>query len=153
MKPLHTLLLVDDSENDLILLETALDSAKFDCNIRKVFNGQEAISYLAGEGAYADRKEFPLPAGVLLDLNMPHQNGFDVLSWVRKRPELRSISFVVLTASLRMQDVEHAADLGAHSYLVKPASLHELISMLTALKGWLQINHCPSGNQWVGRLL
>jgi CheY-like chemotaxis protein len=149
MKLLRTLLLVDDSENDLLLLETALEQAKFECQTQRLYNGEEAIAYLAGEGFYAERDQYPIPAGVLLDLNMPHQNGFEVLSWVRTRSELQSVSFIVLTASLRMQDVERAAELGARSYLVKPASLRELTSMMEVLRGWLQINHCPPGNGWV----
>jgi CheY-like chemotaxis protein len=150
MNALRTMLLVDDSENDLILLETALEQARFNCNIQKALNGEEAIAYLRGEDRFKDRVRFPVPAAVLLDLNMPNKNGFEVLSWVREARAFQSISFIVLTASLRMEDVKKAAELGAASYLVKPASLRELISMLSALKEWLRINHCPPGNKWVG---
>jgi CheY-like chemotaxis protein len=149
MNAFRTMLLVDDSENDLLLLETALEQADFGCRVKKVYDGREAIAYLGGEGKYRDRNEYPIPAGVLLDLNMPQMSGFEVLSWVQGRPELQKISFVILTASLRMQDVQQASDLGAHSYLVKPASLRELVSMLRALRQWLKINQCPPGNLWV----
>ncbi len=144
-----TLLMVDDAENDLLLLETALKQANFGCSPQKVLNGEEAIAYLAGDGKYSDRTKFPNPAAVLLDLNMPQKNGFEVLSWVRGRPELKSVPFIVLTASLRRQDVEQAASLGAHSYLVKPASLSDLISMIRCLGDWLRMNHYPPGNLWV----
>jgi len=130
-------------------LETALEQAEFGCKIKKVYDGREAIAYLAGEGKYGNRMEYPIPAGVLLDLNMPQPNGFEVLSWVRTQPELQKISFIILTASLRIQDVEQASKLGAHSYLIKPASLRELVSMLRSLREWLKINQCPPGNLWV----
>jgi len=150
MKSFPTLLLVDDLENDLLLLEAALEQANFNCKVQKAYNGEEAMEYLAGAGRFRDRNQFPLPAAVLLDLNMPQKNGFDVLAWARKRPELRSIPFVVLTASLRMEDVRKASEMGVASYLIKPASLRELVSMVDALREWLQINHCPPGNSWVG---
>jgi len=149
MNPAQTILVVDDSENDLLLLESALQQADFGVRVQKAYDGTQAIAYLKGEGQYSDRLQYPMPAAILLDLNMPKKDGFDVLVWRRTRPELKSIPIVILTASLRMEDVERSADLGAQSYLVKPASLRELISMLRCLGDWLRINHYPPHNPWV----
>ena len=76
-----TILLVDDSENDLMLMRFAFKKAEFDTQLHVVHNGEEAIAYLKGEGAYSDRSQYPPPAVMLLDLNMPMRNGFDVLAW------------------------------------------------------------------------
>ena len=146
----QTVLLVDDSENDLKLMEVAFQKAGFDSPLQMVHDGEEAIAYLKGEGPYADRNKFPLPGVILLDLNMPMKNGFDVLDWLRsQRQAFKRISTIILTASMRAEDVERAFDLGANSYLVKPSTLEELIAMIRCLRDWLQINHFPPLNEAV----
>jgi CheY-like chemotaxis protein len=146
-----TILLVDDSENDLILMRAAFKKAEFNIPLREVHNGEEAIAYLKGEGLYSDRRKFPLPAVMILDLNMPKLNGLDVLTWVQTQPALRYLSIIILTASVRMEDVEESFDLGAHSFLVKPASMEKLVAMIRCLRDWLQYNHFPPLNETVKR--
>ena len=147
----ETILLVDDSENDLILMRRAFQKAEFNNPLREVRNGEEAIAYLQGEGVYDDRDRFPFPVVMLLDLNMPRLNGFEVLSWIQTQPNLRRLSIIILTASLRMEDVERAFDLGAHSFLVKPPSLEKLVAIIRCLRDWLQYNHFPPLNETVRR--
>jgi CheY-like chemotaxis protein len=148
----QTILLVDDSENDLKLMEVAFRKVGFDSPLQMVHDGEEAIAYLKGEGPYADRNKFPLPGVILLDLNMPMKNGFDVLDWLRsQRQAFKRISTIILTASMRAEDVERAFDLGANSYLVKPSTLEDLIAMIRCLRDWLQINHFPPLNEAVRR--
>jgi len=141
-----TILLVDDSENDLLLLRTAFEKAEFNIPLQEVHNGAEAIAYLKGDDPYSDRNKFPLPAVMLLDLNMPMKNGFEVLTWVRAQTGLKRLSIIVLTASMRTEDIERAFDLGVNSFLVKPSSLDALAAMLRCLRDWIQINHFPSLN-------
>lgn len=146
----QTILLVDDSENDLVLMKTAFRKADFTTPLQIVHNGEEAIAYLSGQGQYSNRIQFPLPAVILLDLNMPMKNGFDVLDWLRSKPSLhKRIPTIVLTASARPEDLERAFDLGANSYLVKPGALEDLIAMIRCLRDWLRINHFPPLNQYV----
>ena len=143
----QTILLVDDSENDLDLMRIAFQKAQFNNPLQQVRNGEEAIAYLKGEGAYSDRSAFPLPAVMLLDLNMPMKNGFDVLEWIRTEPSFRRMTVIVLSASTRIEDIERAFDLGANSFLVKPSALEQLIAMSARLRDWLEINHFPPLNQ------
>jgi DNA-binding response OmpR family regulator len=82
---------------------------------------------LLGEANYADRARFPVPALVLLDLKMPKVDGFDVLAWLRTRPELESLPVVVLSSSSREDDIQRARTLGAADYRVKPADFDELM--------------------------
>ena len=145
----QTILLVDDSENDVTLMNIAFRKAGLNSPVQVVHNGEEAIAYLAGEGRYTDRNKFPLPAVMLLDLNMPMKDGFDVLAWLRKQSGLKRLSIIVLTSSLRPKDVERAFELGAHSYLVKPAALEDLVAMIRCLRDWLKINHFPPLNEHV----
>ena len=147
MNEKQTILLVDDSENDLMLMREAFNMAKCSHPLQEVRNGEEAIAYLKGEGPYCDRNKFPLPIIMLLDLNMPKKNGFDVLAWVRAQPALKRLAICILTASARNEDVEAAFYLGATSFLVKPSNLESLATMLRCLCDWVQINHFPSLNE------
>jgi CheY-like chemotaxis protein len=147
----QTILLVDDSENDLFLMREAFSKAEFHSPLHAVENGEDAIAYLKGEGIYSDRSKYPLPAVMVLDLNMPKKNGFDVLAWVRGEPAFKRLSVIILTASLRNEDVERAFDLGANAFLVKPATLARLVIMIRRLRDWLEINHFPPLNTVVRR--
>jgi len=141
MNEKQTILLVDDSQDDIFLMRTAFKKAEFNSPLQEVHNGEEAIAYLKGEGAYRDRNHYPLPSVMLLDLNLPMLNGFAVLGWARTRPAFKRLSIIILTASARTEDVERAFDLGASSYLVKPSSLNALVALIRCLRDWLQINH------------
>jgi len=143
MNPKQTILLVDDSENDLLLMRAAFELAETNPPLQEVRNGEEAIAYLSGDGPYCDRLRYPLPAIMLLDLNMPRKNGFDVLAWVRSQPKIKRLTVIILTASMRTEDVERAFDLGASSFLVKPSDLNALASMMRCLCDWVRINHFP----------
>lgn len=143
MNEKQTILMVDDSEDNLFLMRAAFQMAKCNHPLQEVHNGEEAIAYLQGEGPYGDRNKFPLPTVMLLDLNMPKKNGFEVLAWVRAQPVLKRLAIIILTASMRIEDVERAFDLGATSFLVKPLSLEELAAMLRCLGDWIQINQFP----------
>jgi CheY-like chemotaxis protein len=147
----QTILLVDDSKDDLVLMRMAFKKAEFVTSLQEVHNGEEAIAYLKGEGPFIDRDKFPLPAVMLLDLNMPMTNGFGVLEWVRRQPLLKRMSVIILTASMRLEDVERAFDLGATSYLVKPGGMEELTAMIRCLRDWLKLNHFPPLNTAVKR--
>jgi CheY-like chemotaxis protein len=139
----QTILLVDDSENDLMLMRAAFELAKGDILLQEARNGEEAIAYLKGEGSYSDRNNFPMPTIMLLDLNMPKMDGFDVVAWVRGQTGLKRLTIIILTASMRSEDIERIFDLGANSYLVKPSNLQTLAAMMRCLCDWVQINHFP----------
>ena len=151
MNEMPTILLVDDSENDLMLMRAVFKKVGFGGSLHEVHNGEEAMAYLKGEGAYHDRRQFPLPTVMLLDLNMPKRSGFDVLSWLNTQPAFKYLPVIVLTASARTEDVKRAFDLGASSYLVKPGNLGALTDMIRCLRDWLQLNHFPPLNEAVKR--
>lgn len=138
------ILLVDDSEDDIALLRDGFLQSYPQQPLREVHNGEEAIAYLSGEGPYSDRSKFPLPLLILLDLNMPKMNGYDVLLWVRAQPRLKYLAIFILTASMRKEDVARAYYLGATGFLVKPGTLDALAAMARCLSEWIQLNHFPA---------
>jgi CheY-like chemotaxis protein len=137
----RTILLVEDCEDDLTFMRHAFQQAKSNHPLQAVRNGEEAMAYLKGEGIYSDRNRFPWPIVMLLDLNLPKKNGFEVLTWVRAQPNLKRLAVFILTASTRDEDVECAFYLGATAYLVKPSNLETLAIMMRCLCDWVQINH------------
>jgi CheY-like chemotaxis protein len=139
----QTILLVDDSDDDLSLLKHACRAAHFQASLQTVSNGEEAMAYLEGKGAFADREKYPLPLVMILDLNMPKMGGLSLLEWVRSQPKFRRLMIITLTASTRPEDVERAFDLGTNSYLVKPTTLAGLVAMICSLRDWLDYNHFP----------
>jgi CheY-like chemotaxis protein len=128
----HAILLVEDNEDDVFIMQSAWRKAEVSNPLQVVSDGDEAVSYLSGEGQYADRQKYPLPVVIFLDLNMPKRNGFEVLQWLRAEDALKRIVVNILSASSRREDVAHAFDCGANAYLVKPSRVDGLIEMLRA---------------------
>jgi CheY-like chemotaxis protein len=129
LKPI-TILLAEDDDDDLMLMLNALRKAKLPGEPMVVRNGAEAIDYLAGNGIYSDRTRYPFPFVLLLDLKMPLKTGFEVLEWWRKEPRKQHLTTIVLTGSMHRGDIERAYNLGATSYLCKPAELADLTEMV-----------------------
>lgn len=139
------ILLVEDDQNDVFFLQYAFEAAGIDNPIQVVCDGQEAINYLSGKGCYAERRRFPLPCLILLDLKLPMKMGTDVLRWIRQQSQLSSLLVVVLTSSSDSSDIDEAYECGAQSYLVKPLSLEKRLEMAKAIKNyWLELNEFPT---------
>jgi CheY-like chemotaxis protein len=142
--PERVILLVEDDPNDVFFLQYAFEGAGIRNPLHIVTDGQHAIDYLTGLGRYADRAGAPPPCLVLLDLKLPVVTGLHVLQWVRERPELHSLIVIVLTSSSEEKDILEAYRLGARSYLVKPVSLEQRLSLAQNLKSfWLELSRIP----------
>ena len=130
------ILLAEDDENDVLLTLRVFGQAHFVNPVRVVSDGEQAIAYFRGEGEFAQRDEYPLPALLLLDLKMPRKDGFAVLQWLRQQPQLSALRIVVLTGSDRAEDAERARQLGANSVLVKPLDFPHFVEATRGLTGF-----------------
>jgi DNA-binding response OmpR family regulator len=140
------LLQVEDTENDVILLQHAFQQADIQWPLRSVLDGQEAMDYLSGIGKYADRQKFPIPALVLLDLKLPRVMGLELLQWIRKESQIKTLPVIVLTSSGQRKDVDNAYNAGANAFVIKPSGMAELIELLKAFKVfWLRYTESPEG--------
>ncbi|HTG43311.1 MAG TPA: response regulator [Verrucomicrobiae bacterium] len=138
------ILLVEDDENDIFFLEDALRKVGIVGQLQVAKDGREAINYLNGVGPFSDRKEFPLPSVVLLDLKLPYVMGLEVLKWIRQSAA-STIPVIILSASKNETDVQMAYKLGANAYLVKPQMVNKLLDVAKAIKDfWLNLNILPS---------
>jgi len=129
----NTILLVDDDPNDILLIKRAFKKTEMPYPVESVEDGESAKAYLEGKAPYDDRKKFPFPSMVLLDVNMPRISGHDLLSWIRKHPELQNLPVVMLTSSKAGADVDKAEELGANFYLVKPVKFEEYLELAKAV--------------------
>ncbi|MBW3560197.1 MAG: response regulator [Proteobacteria bacterium] len=135
------LLIVEDNPDDLHLLLRACKKAGVSVPIRTAADGREAISYL---DELSQDNPGPRLLAVLLDLKLPGFSGFEVLKTLKSRPLLRRTPVVVLTSSSESRDVAQAYDLGANSYLLKPAQPAALVSMMAMIQDyWLGLNVRP----------
>jgi CheY-like chemotaxis protein len=139
MNPIDdVILIVEDDPDDRDLLARACRKAKVETPLHFAVNGDEALAFLNGASSIPGR---PRPAVVLLDLKLPGRSGFEVLEWIKGHPVLRSVPVIVLTSSRENIDLERAYDLGANSYLVKPARPEELLRMVEQIDSyWLGLN-------------
>jgi CheY-like chemotaxis protein len=144
MNPDQVILLVEDRQDDVLLIARAFEQAGLTNEIHAVENGEEAIFYLSGQGKYSDRTRHPLPRLILLDLNMPRVDGFEVLRWLRQQPEFRSVMVVVLTMSSDIRDVNRAYQLGANSFMVKPTEFENLTALITQLAAYWRMDRQAS---------
>jgi CheY-like chemotaxis protein len=138
------ILLVEDDPNDVWLVKHAFQSANISNPLRIVNDGQEAIDYLKGHGAYSDRGAFPLPKLVLLDLKMPRLNGFDVIGWMRRHYPWKLTPIIILSSSALPQDVNRAYELGANAYMVKPADYRALERLFRTIADFWNAGETPT---------
>ena len=139
------ILLVEDWEPDVALVKRAFESAQIGNPLYVVRDGEEAISYLAGLGKFADRSKYPFPDLLLLDLKLPKMDGFEVLKWIRAQPGGKRLLVIVLTSSQDVYHVNKAYQLGANSFLVKPGELENYAALArTMARFWFDFEQRPN---------
>jgi CheY-like chemotaxis protein len=128
------ILQVEDEESDVLLLRHAFAQAGVKNPVRVAGSGQEAIDYLAGMGDFANRKRFPMPRFVLLDLKLPGLSGQEVLEWIRRQRGLDGLRVAMLSSSPYPGDIKAAFRAGADAYLVKPCTTEERVKLAEEIK-------------------
>jgi CheY-like chemotaxis protein len=138
------ILLVEDNPDDAQLITRAFERVGVENPVRRLRDGEEAMAYLAGIGSYADRVKNPIPAVILLDLNLPKFNGYQLMVWLRTQPEIKRIPVVVLTESNDTTSINRAYDAGANSYLVKPGDPADISRVVELVQSyWIGLNEKP----------
>jgi CheY-like chemotaxis protein len=137
--PAPLVLVAEDDPQDSFLLRWAFEAARLKTRLHFVPDGAQAIDYLKGAPPFHNRSSTPFPDLLLLDLQMPCSDGFDVLKWLGQRPDLPPLSVVVFSGSKDPDALERAHALGADYYLFKPSGSRQLIRAVQHLnKHWLQ---------------
>ncbi len=135
------ILLVEDNPDDEALTLRALQKNNIRNEVIIVRDGEQALHYLFGEGAYAGRDVTQMPQVVLLDLKLPKISGLEVLRRLRATERTRFLPVVILTTSNEDQDRLQGYSLGANSYVRKPVEFDKFIEAVRQLGlYWLILN-------------
>ena len=129
-------LAVEDSSDDYLLIKRGFRKMERIRLVGQATDGEEAMAYLKGDGKYANRKEFPFPDLLLLDLKMPGVDGFDVLRWLQTQ-SFPKLVVIVLSGSEAREDMSRALELGAHFYQTKQIDLAQQIRMLKLVEKYM----------------
>jgi CheY-like chemotaxis protein len=139
-----TILMADDDPDDRLLAADALRESRVPGDLRFVDDGEQLLDYLRRRGRWADPAQSPRPGLVLLDLNMPRMDGREALAEIKGDPALRRIPVVILTTSQSESDVLRSYDLGANSFITKPATFSGLVEAMRALgRYWTETVELP----------
>jgi two-component system response regulator len=142
--PSTDILLVQDSPLEIELTLRPLQELDPSAQIEVVRDGEEALDFLLGRGAFRHRLGAPLPRLVLLDLKLPKLDGIGVLRGVRGNPRTCMTPVVVLIASTDPRQLGQCYQLGANSCVQKPVRYDEFWSAIQTLgRYWLGFNESP----------
>jgi CheY-like chemotaxis protein len=127
-----TLLIIEDDPIYAGFISSSITDSRLPVNLHHVSTVEAALAYLRGEPPYDDRLAYPLPAIVLLDLNLVQQRGFPVLTYLRENGHLEKgkVRVVMLTASSNPKDLDEAMQSGATSYLIKSPIRSTIIQLV-----------------------
>ena len=127
------ILLVEDNPNDVELILHVFRWCNLSDQVHVAWDGEEAIDFIFGSGAYTGRDTQKKPKVILLDLKLPKIDGLEVLRRIKDDPRTRTIPVVVLTSSKEERDVVESYILGVNSYIVKPVKFDEFANVIRDL--------------------
>jgi CheY-like chemotaxis protein len=134
-------LLVEDNEDDIVIIQEVFADMRLASIVNMVRDGEEALAYLGRKGKY---KVARMPDLVLLDINMPKKNGFEVLEAMKKDPRWQSLPVIMLTTSHREEDVVRAYEKGACSYIHKLIDLDQFKQLIKQFEHyWTGVSRVP----------
>jgi two-component system response regulator len=137
-------LVAEDSEFDRALLRDAFAELPFDISLIFVGDGEEMFDYLRRSNGFAALAPSPLPALILMDINMPRMKGLDALQALRADALLRALPVIVFTTSSNPKQIAQAYECGVNAYMTKPAQFSELLDAMQKFGDfWLHVSKLP----------
>ncbi|MBF0183919.1 MAG: response regulator [Magnetococcales bacterium] len=137
-----TILMVEDDDGHATLIERNLRRGGINNPIIRLKNGREALDFLYARGQYAGAS-FPVHLLMLLDLNMPEMDGYQVIQVMKEDERLRVIPVVVLTTTDDPVEVQRCYDLGCNNFVTKPVNSLELAKTIQNMGLFIHIMSFP----------
>ena len=128
-----SILLIDDSPSDLMLIQRAFKNCGIVEGIYTLSNGFEAIRYLMGEGVYSDRIKYPYPSLIISDLKMLNGDGLSILEHLKRNPAWAIIPTIIFSGSGDNDDIRSSYMMGAASYIQKPNDFEKMRSIIKTI--------------------
>ncbi len=139
-RSLH-ILLVEDNEGDVRLIKEAFSESKIEKNFSVARDGEDALNFLYAKAQYSSRIR---PDIILLDINLPKKNGFEVLEKIKNDPEFKRIPVIMLSSSSSEEHVTKSYDLNANCYVTKPVDFDEYTQAVKIIEDfWFQMATLP----------
>jgi CheY-like chemotaxis protein len=139
-----TILLVEDDPGHARLIQKNLRRSNITNVIVALTDGQQAVDYLFSQGPYAGQKR-PSPLLVLLDLNMPVLDGYQVLERMKANEQTKRIPVVILTTTDDTREVERCYNLGCNVYITKPVDYEQFAEAIHKIGLFLSVVTIPDG--------
>lgn len=137
---MREILLVEDNPADAYLTCEVLTRSPQHCHVTVVSDGAQALAFLR-----ENRGKPRFPELVILDLNLPLQDGRAVLKEVKMNPFEQKIPIVIFTTSQAATDIERSYQLGVNCYVRKPGNLHDFTAAVKAMSQfWLGTASLPA---------
>ena len=137
------ILVADDDADDRFLIQTAFKENGYEDKIEFVENGVELIKFLNDISQNASR-EAVFPGFILLDLNMPKKSGREALQEIKQHPVFKTIPVIVYTTTKNESEIKRCYELGANTYIVKPARFEALLKVVEGIRSyWLTTASIP----------
>jgi CheY-like chemotaxis protein len=135
------ILLIEDNPGDVELIREALQSGKVPNRISVATDGEAAMAFLNRARGFEDA---PRPDLILLDLNLPKKDGFEVLREVKAHPAVSRVPVVILTSSQAERDILKSYDLRANCFISKPVEVDEFLAVVRSTgEFWLTLVRLP----------
>jgi len=131
---MRRIFMAEDNPADVYMLDLALRESGAEFQLEVAYTGKEALAFLEKEKDSGK----PALALILLDLNLPHHDGTDILRFVRREPNLSSVPTVLFTSSDSPKDRQVAMTEGASRFIRKPSLLKEYMAIGTTLKDMIE---------------
>lgn len=141
--PKHTVLVVDDSSGDRLVIKRAFERSRRDIKLVELIDGEELVSYIDRKIPFKDTVLYPRPDLILLDINMRRLDGKKALEILRSREEYRNVPVVMLTTSSREKDVTESFALGSSDYITKPENFKDFMQAITDVCSFLDRKEQP----------
>lgn len=136
------ILLVEDNEGDILLTLEALKEARIGNEVDVVKDGDKAIQFLKKEGEFKGAKT---PDLILLDINLPRTDGFEVLAVIKNDERLSVIPVIMLTTSDSEKDILESYQQHANCYITKPVNFENFMDVIQTIKDfWINIVKLPN---------
>lgn len=135
------ILLIEDNPGDVELVHEAMRSGRVLNRISVATDGEAALAFLNHAAGFENA---PRPDLILLDLNIPKKDGFEVLREIKDHPSLSQVPVVILTSSQADRDILKSYNLRANCFISKPVDVDEFLAVVRSTgEFWLSIVKLP----------